>query len=155
MKPLQKAYPDTARTLRDEGRFVAPCDYLPLIESMGHGVLLFQSDDNYEGDSRLLLHAADGRYGFMIFGWGSCIGCDALMESESFEDLEELRDRLAAGIVWHSTPQDMICFLLARDWPAQATYWAGNRESICNFIGNCITLLGCAFAKELSRKELC
>lgn len=156
MQPLQEAYPETARILRDEGRFVAPRDYRPLIDSMGHDVLLLHKDDDYSGDSRLLLRKADGRYGFMIFSWSLCGGYDAIKACKSFDDMEELRDRLAAGIVWHTTPQDMICFLMARDWPAQATCWTGNpaTDDFCDFIGDCIALLGREFAKELSRKEL-
>ena len=67
------------------------CDYRPMIDSFGYEILLQVDDKDYQGDSRLLFRDVS-RYGILIFGWGSCSGCDSLQACESLEDVEKLRN---------------------------------------------------------------
>ena len=50
--------------------------YRDLIASMGVENLLQVDDNDYQGDSRILVRDYH-RYGLLLFGWGSCSGCDA------------------------------------------------------------------------------
>jgi len=88
-------------------------NYNPLIESFGT-VLLQVDDDSYQGDSRVLLRRGD-EYGILIFGWGSCTGCDALQGCNSYEDLEELRASLEADIKWMSARR-LLSYIRKHDW---------------------------------------
>ena len=65
-----------------------PYDYDPMIASFGD-ILLKVDDDDYQGDSRVL-YKKDGLYGVLVFGWGSCSGCDALQGCQSVAELDEL-----------------------------------------------------------------
>lgn len=93
MKPISDVYPDAG-----EYGYFGVYDYGPLIESIGHEVLVKVDDDDYQGDSNVLFRRADGAFGYLNFGWGSCSGCDALQACDSYEDLESLRNSLVAGI---------------------------------------------------------
>lgn len=88
-------------------------DYNPLIESFGE--ILLQVDDNdYHGDSRALLFK-DGSYGILIFGWGSCSGCDSLQACSTHEEIAELRDGLESSTKWGSL-NETLEYLLNHDW---------------------------------------
>jgi hypothetical protein len=73
-------------------------DYTPIVNSFGE-VVVQVDDDDYQGDTRVLLKR-DGRYGFLVFGWGSCCGCDALQGCESEQEVNELIERLENDIKW-------------------------------------------------------
>lgn len=90
----QALFPDCQKN----GWFYAPYDYSPIIESFGR-VLIRVDDDDYSGDTFALLNK-DGDIGFLQFGWGSCSGCDALQDCNSYKELGELIERLENGIKW-------------------------------------------------------
>lgn len=72
--------------------------------------------DDYQGDSRLLLHDM-GRFGLLFFGWGSCSGCDALEAASGNRDhLRELRDDLAHKTHWEGSPQALMAHIERKDW---------------------------------------
>ena len=58
-------------------------DYQPMLNAFGK-VAIQVDDDAYQGDSRLL-YDENGKIGVLIFGWGSCSGCDALQACGSLE----------------------------------------------------------------------
>lgn len=92
-------------------------DYRPLLRSIGD-VLVQVDDDDYQGDARVLFKDKDGeRYGVLIFGWGSCSGCDALQACESVKEIEGLRDELCRQIVW-GTKEEIARYIECRDWEA-------------------------------------
>lgn len=111
MKPISEVYPDLA------GResFYGPGDYGPLLLSMGHEIMLQVDDDDYQGDSRLLLKDGD-KVGYLQFGWGSCSGCDALQACNTIGEIEELRDELKSQIRWFDTKADAHKFFEEHDW---------------------------------------
>ena len=94
----ERLYPDQYD--RDDWNY-GPSNYQPLLDEMG--TILVQVDDSdYQGDSRLLLRDG-GRYGFLVFGWGSCSGCDELQACSSYQDIADMANRLASSIPWFDT----------------------------------------------------
>lgn len=89
-------------------------DYDPIIKSFGD-VLLRIDSDGYEGDTRVLL-TNGSRYGYILFGWGSCSGCDALQSCNTYEEIDELIHKLREQIHWFNNFLEMIAFIGQRDW---------------------------------------
>lgn len=85
----------------DNQLLFGPSNYSPIVDSFGE-VLVRVDDEDYEGDSFVLLKK-DGLYGLLIFGWGSCSGCDALQHCESYAEIGELIQKLRTSITWFST----------------------------------------------------
>ncbi len=98
-------------------------DYQPIICSFGT-VLVQVDQDDYQGDSYVLLQNAD-RYGFLVFGWGSCSGCDALQSCETFAGIDELISDLERDVKWFDS--------LA----AAVTYIADHEQRRLSFYAHC------------------
>jgi hypothetical protein len=119
--PIKKVYPDFS-----SGGYGA-YDYQPLLESWGYKILLQLSDDDYSGDSYLLFKGEfefgghSNQYGLLVFGWGSCTGCDALRRCETLEEVEALRTKLADEIRWDS-PENLHKYMKTHDWEGDWTY---------------------------------
>jgi len=80
-------------------------------------ILLKVDDNDYQGDSRLLL--TDGfRFGLLFFGWGSCSGCDALQSAQDDGEraLRELRDDLANKTHWEDNAAALAAYIEGKDW---------------------------------------
>lgn len=91
--------------------------YQSLIESCGVEILLDVEEDNWQGDSYLILEHLDTLHlGFLTFGWGSCSGCDAFQACESDKEFEELRDALWNGIRWFDTKDELVAWIKKHDW---------------------------------------
>jgi len=133
MKAIKDAYPD----LEEEFGWGGPGDYGPLLESFEYEILLQVDDGDYQGDSRLLLRDGN-RYGLLVFGWGSCSGCDALQACSSIKDIEELRDGLHGDIIWKDSREEMLEFVKNRDWEAQYSWHA---EETKEFVEKALDLL--------------
>lgn len=92
--------------------------YLELVESSGYEVLEFETTGSYQGDHEVLL--ADGeRRGFLMIGYGSCSGCDALEAAYGYTDSPDWNRivELAAGIRddihWADSAADLAAYLRA------------------------------------------
>ena len=136
MRPIGKVYPNS----REDGYF-SVSHYQPLLESLGHEILVQIDDENYEGDSRLLLENGE-RYGILVFGWGSCSGCDALDACSSLAEVRELRKDIYERIVWGNA-EETLSYLRNHDWRGDFSW---NRETR-DFIEK-------AIEKITSRKQL-
>lgn len=101
--------------------FYGPGDYNPIIKSFGD-VLVQVDDDDYQGDTRVLLRK-DGRYGFLNFGWGSCSGCDGLQACSSFREIEELIQSLERDIKWFDTLADAKAYIGNDHDREQSYFW--------------------------------
>lgn len=107
--------------------------YDDLIESMDVERLVEVTDQNYQGDTRLLLKKGD-RYGYLCFGWGSCSGCDALEAIDGYKytgngyeylvtaEHYELRDQLYNQIVWKDSREEMLAYFKEKDWSLDYQY---------------------------------
>lgn len=110
MKPIEEVYPEH----KDCEYFYGPCDYKPLLESIGT-IALQVDDSDYQGDSRVL-YRDDARVGYLQFGWGSCSGCDALQACNTMKDISDLRDGLVKEVRWFGDAAAALAFFDTHDW---------------------------------------
>jgi hypothetical protein len=132
MKPIREVYPDAG-----EDGYFSVGDYNPLLESLGYKIILQVDDNDYQGDSRLLLKDGD-RYGWLQFGWGSCSGCDALQSCNNYEEVDKLRTGLANGIKWFDSKAEALEFFRAHDWEGDYSW---NTSTQADFVSKSISLL--------------
>lgn len=100
-------------------------NYEPMVDAFGRRILVRCDDDDYQGDSYRLI--ADGdepgqRYGVLIFGWGSCSGCDALQSCCSLKELQELMDSLQDSIKWFESKEELRTYMIQHDWEGDWSY---------------------------------
>ena len=91
------------RTLYTDDGWGVWYDYNPMIEAFGN-VAIKISDKGWQGDSRIL-YDNDGTLGYLIFGWGSCSGCDALQACEDLDDVQNLCDILQSRVKWFESKE--------------------------------------------------
>jgi hypothetical protein len=100
-------------------------DYQPMVDAFGK-VVIQVDDDDYQGDTRVLYHNDDGRIGHLIFGWGSCSYCDALMGCSTIEAVQELCDELEADIEWFDNKAEALEWFKTHDWEGNYYWYDGN-----------------------------
>lgn len=123
---VREAYPNHP----DSDYWFCISDYDPLILSLGHEVCVQVDDSDYQGDTRLLLYdPVEDRYGLLIFGWGSCSGCDSLQACSNFDEVAELWEHLFTSIIWKNSAGEMLHFLCFRDWELQYAWHASETRS--------------------------
>lgn len=91
--------------------------YDDLVEEFGHEIVLSERLGDYQGDYLFLLYA-NGAYGFLVQGYGSCSMCDVLegiemdtnSDAEYEREVEELKSAMHNSIVWYPAEQ-MIDYL--------------------------------------------
>ena len=121
------------------GSFNPPTSYTPIIDALG--TVAIRADDDYvQGDSRILYRESNGKWGYLLFGWGSCSVCDALQACESYAELNQLFCTLQAKIIWFDTAQDAQEFVVSHDWENEPTSLEDNRQ--LEFRQSCMRLLG-------------
>lgn len=134
MRPIKEVYPDA---ISEDGYWWGASGYNPLLESLGHKILLQVDDHDYQGDSRLILKNAKNQYGLLIFGWGSCSGCDALQACDSYAALDALRTKLNNRIEWMSK-KALYLYIVNKDWEVE---WAWHADETKEFIEKAQALL--------------
>jgi hypothetical protein len=120
--------------VNDRDFFCPPGDYYPMLESFGNIVL--QVDDDYQGDSRVLYQDGEN-FGYLVFGWGSCSGCDALQGCNSIKDLDNLIEGMESGIQWKSR-LEMEEYFKTRDWDND---YHGRSEETKKFVAKALEIL--------------
>lgn len=105
-------------------------NYSPMISSFGR-IVIEVSVNDYQGDTWVLYHDEDNRIGHLIFGWGSCSGCDALQGCNSIDEVEELREQLERSIMWFSNPQEALDWFKSHDWKGDwGSYYSEQGEYV-------------------------
>jgi hypothetical protein len=75
------------------------------------------SDNNWSGDDYVFgVTRSTSEYAFLVFGWGSCSGCDELQGCDNYEELGELIKKLHSKIVRFSTFSDLKTYVETNDW---------------------------------------
>lgn len=69
-------------------------------------VLVLDWDEGWGGDGRAVLRR-QGRFGFVVIGWGSCGGCDALQLCRSYREIEGVIRRVENSIRWFDSLGDL------------------------------------------------
>jgi hypothetical protein len=110
--------------------------YDTLVSCFGE-IVVAVADNDYQGDTRYLVRGADGRWGVVIVGWGSCSGCDALQACSKPKDYAELRDSIGAGATWFDTAAACATYLTDKDWEASYLREAETRD----FVEQCLAAL--------------
>lgn len=112
--------------------------YEGLIDSFEVDVVLSEHDDDYQGDSFYLLRDADDRYGYLVFGWGSCSGCDAFEAASDDVSwgsnptaLIDLRDELWNDVSWFDSLDNLRAYFVENDVKLQ---WYGYRSTFKVFL---------------------
>lgn len=112
------------------------CDYQPMLGAFGK--IVIQVDDNgYQGDSRLL-YDENSKIGVLIFGWGSCCGCDSLQACCSLEEVQELCDELQESIKWFDDKKQALEYFTNHDWQGDYSWY---QDETKEFINKCIEYL--------------
>jgi hypothetical protein len=114
MKNAKELYPEYWIEEQEKDYFFGPSNYEPIINEIGN-VLIQVDDEDYQGDSRIL-YEKDGKYGFLIFGWGSCSGCDALQSCNSIKEIQDLIDDLLNDVKWFDSLEDLKTYFKQKDW---------------------------------------
>lgn len=73
--------------------------YEDVINSFGVEVVAIECMGSYQGDYAVALRDSN-KVGFLMFGYGSCSGCDSLAACDTDEELESLQSRLFESISW-------------------------------------------------------
>lgn len=143
MEDVRSVYPDL---VEEEDGFYGPGDYRPLLYSMGYQVLVEEDERGYQGDSFILFYDESGnhgehdgkdQYGILVFGWGSCSGCDALQACRNFKDIENLRRDLNESITWGSA-SDQLRYFREHDWEGD---WSGHSPECKLWVLKCTEYL--------------
>jgi hypothetical protein len=97
--------------------------YDDLIRSFEVQVLLEVTDNDYQGDTRLILRDGN-RFGLLTFGWGSCSGCDALQQDlyQGTDAVQELRDLMWSQIHWEDSASALHDYIAQKDWALDYSY---------------------------------
>ncbi len=111
--------------------------YTDMLESFGFDILLQIDDDECQGDTRVLFKDKKNNIGYLLFGWGSCSGCDALQGCNSWEECIELQKELYNEIKWLST-KEMLKFMQTHDWEGDYTC---HRSEQKEFVAKAIKIL--------------
>jgi hypothetical protein len=81
----------------------------------------------------------DGKYGYILFGWGSCSGCDALQACDDMEDLNALAQSMWDSIAWYDTPQELINWIKTHDYEGDCLEYYG--DELHDFLHKAISIL--------------
>ena len=85
--------------------------------------LLWEAVGDYQGDYFALLKGPDGRYGFVVIGYGSCSGCDGLEAVRGYgeegieareaklKEVAEYLNGIRDGVHWEPTKERMKEYL--------------------------------------------
>lgn len=127
-----------AKDLYPDYKGYCVADYQPIIDHFGE-VLLQVDDEDYQGDSRILYRDKndDKKFGFLVFGWGSCGGCDALQACGSLEEIDQLILETKNDIKW-SSKEELLVYLMEKDWELEFCW---HREETKKFIADAIKIL--------------
>lgn len=126
IKLAEQLYPNCNVTEEWGDWFESPSNYTPIINHFGK-VIIRVDDKDYSGDTRVF-YRFEGGYGYLMVGWGSCSGCDALQACKTYEEVDSLIYQLQQGIRRFGSAQEALAFFETHDWEGDWTYHTENQE---------------------------
>ena len=100
------------------------------------GNIVVQVDDeDYSGDARYLLEK-DGKYGYIIIGFGSCSGCDWLLGCDTEAEKESLIFDIKNDIKWFDNLSDLQRYVSKKDWELEYSWRAEETKDFINKVIN-------------------
>lgn len=127
---------DDVKRLYEDPKYFEWYGYQPLLSSFGTIVIQIE-DDDWQGDSRILY--ADGSHiGFLMFGWGSCSGCDEFYGCDTFDEAEKFAKELKSKIIWFEDEEKALVWFKTHDWEGD---YSGRDENTKLFVKLCIEYL--------------
>jgi hypothetical protein len=105
--------------------------YQELVDSFEVKEVFSEHDNDYQGDSFYLLKNGT-KHGILIFGWGSCSGCDTLEAIGSdFKEVTAFRNDLWNSIQWFDTKADVRKYIKSKDFDLE---WYRHHDGGLRFI---------------------
>lgn len=90
--------------------------YINAISGFVDAIVLEESDDNYQGDSFLVVNANwRDNYGYITFGWGSCSGCDAWESEDTPADRAQLITDILKSSKWFDDLDSLKAYIASPD----------------------------------------
>ena len=89
-------------------------NYEPMVKELGN-ILIQVDDSDYQGDSRYII-TKDNKFGFLVIGWGSCSGCDALQSCSTFDEIQELFEHIQKDVKWFDSKEELKKYFTEKDW---------------------------------------
>lgn len=133
----------TAKEIEEANEYYG--GYQGLYNEFGTVVLEIDTG-SYQGDTRVLFHNEDGKVGYLLFGWGSCSGCDAYEACNTTEDYQELMDRLYDSVHWFDTVEEALTYFENHDWEGDFDWYNEERKE---FLDGAMEYLN----KQIKNKE--
>lgn len=95
--------------------------YTPILSALGEVICRVDIPDigGHHGDTMVLLRRGprcDYEHGYLMFGWGSCSGCDALLRCETYGELDELIEKVYNKVRWFDDREEALEFLRGHEW---------------------------------------
>lgn len=135
---VKRLTPSTARDLFPGENFRSGAlDYSPIVASFGVVCVRADGSGYYQGDSYVLYRDGD-RFGVLVFGWGSCSGCDALQACGSVEEVDVLIDSLRDQIKWFPSGAEALTWIKSHDWEGD---FVGDKETKQEFVEAAVNYL--------------
>ena len=97
----------------DEGYFTHPY-YAELINAFGYEVVSVKDSGDYQGDYFYILRNGSS-FGWLVFGYGSCSGCDSMQACNTPAEVLDLAMRLENNIIWHEDAAGLKDYLENKD----------------------------------------
>lgn len=86
--------------------------YTSMVSSAGELISEWCIGD-WQGDYVYLIKNKD-KYGFVVVGYGSCTGCDALQSCNNKKDVKALKESIISNIVW-GTKEEISNYVFSKD----------------------------------------
>ena len=144
IRDMKEIYKEEYEEYITDGQFFSCYNYQPMIESFADEILVQVDDSSYQGDTRVLLKEGN-KIGHLIFGWGSCLGCDALQACENIGQVQELANNLYSDIIWFDSEQEALDYFNNHDWEGD---YCWHQEETHKYITECKKYLQKVFDKR-------
>lgn len=109
-------------------------EYEDVVSCFGN-IVIKVNDDSYSGDERYLLEK-DGKYGYIIIGFGSCTGCDWLLGCDTEQEKESLIFDIKNDIKWFDNLSDLQRYFSKKDWELEYSWHADETKDFINKVIN-------------------